>query len=132
MKHRKRETGSGISSNKSNIARAMCVRITKIPENLAPQELPTIQETGPEHQIITIEVLIALPPTNNQSELTIPSTSAPAAALQQLSQELQKGPEKVQKIMATIRMIHLASPTSKTFNLEESDGQAMLSKYNLL
>ena len=36
MKHRKRETGSGVSSNKSNIARAMRVRMPKIPENFAP------------------------------------------------------------------------------------------------
>ena len=31
MKHCKRETGSGVSSNKSNIARAMRVRMPKIP-----------------------------------------------------------------------------------------------------
>ena len=82
MKHRKRETGSGVSTNKSNIALAMRVRMPKIPEIFAPQELPAIQETAPEQQIITTEVLIAPPPTNNQSELTIPSTSAPAAALE--------------------------------------------------
>ena len=46
MKHRKRETGSGVSSTKSNIARAMRVRMPKIPENFAPQELPAIQETA--------------------------------------------------------------------------------------
>ena len=42
MKHRKRETVSGVSSNKSNIARAMRVRIPKIHENFAPQELLAI------------------------------------------------------------------------------------------
>ena len=44
MKHRKRETGTGrgVSSTKSNIARAMRVRMPKIPENFAPQELPAI------------------------------------------------------------------------------------------
>ena len=36
MKHRKRETGSGASSNKPTIARAMRVRMPKIPENFAP------------------------------------------------------------------------------------------------
>ena len=86
MKHRKRETVSGVSSNKSNIARAMRVRIPKIPENFAPQELPANQETAPEQQIITTKVLIATPPTNNQPELAIPSTSAPAAAALQQAQ----------------------------------------------
>ena len=81
MKHRKRETGSGVSSNKSNIARAMRVRMPKIPENFAPQVLPEIPEATPERQIITGEVLIAPPPTNNQPELILPSTSAPAIAL---------------------------------------------------
>ena len=90
MKHRKRETGSGVSSNKTNIARAMRVRMPKIPEKFAPQELPAIQETVPEEQIITTEALIAPLPTNNQSELTIPSTSAPAAALQQVQPRATK------------------------------------------
>ena len=90
MKHRKRETGSGVSSTKSNIARAMRVRMPKIPENFAPQELPAIQETAPEQQIITTEVLIAPRPTNNQSELAIPSKSAPAAALQQVQSRATK------------------------------------------
>ena len=84
MKHRKRETGSGVSSNKSNIARAMRVRMPKIPENFAPQVLPEIPEVAPEQQIITVEVLIAPPATNNQLELILPSTSAPAIALQQI------------------------------------------------
>ena len=59
MKHRKRETGSGVSSNKSNIARAMRVRMPKVPENFAPQVKPEIPEAAPEQQIITGEVLIA-------------------------------------------------------------------------
>ena len=90
MKHCKRETGSGVSSTKSNIARAMRVRMPKIPENFASQELPSIQETAPEQQIITTEVLIAPPPTNNQLELAIPSKSAPAAALQQVQSRATK------------------------------------------
>ena len=97
MKHRIRETGSGVSSIKSNIARAMPVRMPKIPENFAPQELPAIQETAPEQQIITTEVLIAPPPTNNQSELAIPSTSAPAAALQQAQPRATKRTRKSPK-----------------------------------
>ena len=97
MKHRKRETESSVSSNKSNIARAMRVRMPKIPENFAPQELPAIQETAPEQQIITTEVLIAPPPTKNQSELAIPSTSAPAAALQQVQPRATKRTRKSPK-----------------------------------
>ena len=97
MKHRKRETGSGVSSNKSNIARAMRVRMPKIPGNFAPQEVPAIQETAPEQQIIITEVLIAPPPTNNQSELAIPSTSAPAPALQQAQPKATKRTRKSPK-----------------------------------
>ena len=81
MKHRKRETSSGVSSNKSNIARAMRVRMPKIPENFAPQSLPENPEAAPEQQIITGEVLIALPPTNNQPEVLLSSPSAPATTL---------------------------------------------------
>ena len=97
MKHRKRETGSGLSSTKSSIARTMRVRMPRIPENVAPQELPTILETAPEQQIITTEVLIAPPPTNSQSELAIPSTSAQAAALQQVQPRAPKRTRKSPK-----------------------------------
>ena len=69
---------------KSNIARAMRVRMPKIPENFAPQVLPEIPEGAPEQQSITGEVLIAPPPTNNQPELILPSASAPAIVLQQI------------------------------------------------
>ena len=74
----------------------MRVRMPKIPENFAPQELPAIQETSPEQQIIT-KVLIAPPPTNNQSEWVIPSTSAPAAALQQALPKATKRTSKSPK-----------------------------------
>ena len=97
MKHCKRETGSGVSSNKSKIARAMRVRMPKIPKNFAPQEVPAIQETAPEQQIIATEVLIAPHPTNNQTELAIPSTSAPAAALQQAQPKATKSTRKSPK-----------------------------------
>ena len=43
-KHRKKVTGSGVSSNRSNIARAMRVRMPKVPENLAPPEHPLNQK----------------------------------------------------------------------------------------
>ena len=61
MKHRKRETGSGVSSNKSNNARAMRVRMPKVPDNFAPQVIPEIPEVAPEQPIITEEVFIAPP-----------------------------------------------------------------------
>ena len=38
MKHRKRETTSGVSSKRSSIARAMQIRMPKVPENFAPPE----------------------------------------------------------------------------------------------
>ena len=51
MKHRKRETGSGVSSNKSNIARAMLVRMPKIPENFAPKYYPKFQRLLPNSKL---------------------------------------------------------------------------------
>ena len=110
MKHRKWETWSSVSSNKSNIARAMRIRMPKIPETFAPQELPAIQETAPEQQIITTEVLIAPPPTNNQSELVIPSTSAPAAALQQAQ---PRAPKRTRR-----------SPKYYGYNKDDSSGES--------
>ena len=59
MKHRKRETGSGDSSNRSNIARAMRVPMPKVPENFASPETPSQQEVNPEPEIIPSEVIIA-------------------------------------------------------------------------
>ena len=94
MKHRKRETGSGVSSNRSNIARAMRLCMPKIPENFAPPETPSQPEATPEPQIITSEVLIAPPPTSQHSELTLPSTSAPAEALQQIPPRVPKRTRK--------------------------------------
>ena len=81
MKHRKRETGSGVSSNKSNIARAMRVRKPKVPENFAPQVIPEIPEAAPEQPIITEEVFIAPPPTNTQQEAFVSSPSVPTTTL---------------------------------------------------
>ena len=84
MKHRKLETGSGVSSNRSNIAHAMRVRMPKVQENFAPPETPSQQEVNSEPQIITSEVIIAPPPTGQRAELTIPATAAPVEALQQV------------------------------------------------
>ena len=81
MKHRKRETGSGVSSNKSNIARAMRVRMPKVPDNFAPRVKPEIPEAAPEQQIITGEVLIAPSPTNAQQEVLLSSPSVPTTTL---------------------------------------------------
>ena len=73
MKHRKRETGSGVSSNKSNIVRAMRVRMPKVPENFAPPETSLQPEATPEPPP---------PPTSQLSELTLPSTSAQVEVLE--------------------------------------------------
>ena len=81
MKHRKRETGSGVSLNKSNIARAMRVRMPKVPDNFAPQVIPEIPEAAPEQQIITEELFIAPPPTNTQQEALVSSPSVPTTTL---------------------------------------------------
>ena len=97
MKHRKQETGSGVSSNRSNIARAMRVRMSKVPENFAPPETSSQPEAAPEQQIITSEVLIAPLPTIQHSELTLPSTSAPAEALQQIPPRVTKRTRKSPK-----------------------------------
>ena len=97
MKQRKRETGSGVSSNRSNVARAMRVRMPKVPENFAPPETSSRPEAAPEPQIITSEVLIAAPPTSQLSELTLPSTSAPAETLQQIPPRVMKRTRKSPK-----------------------------------
>ena len=97
MKHRKRETGSGVSSIKSNIARAMCVRMPEIPENFAPQETSSQPEATPEPQIITSEVIIAPPPTGQRSELNLPSTSAPVEVSQQIPPRATKRTRKSPK-----------------------------------
>ena len=76
MKHRKRDTASGVSSTKANIAHAMLVRMPKVPANLAPQ-------------VTVAQPIMIAPPTNTTQELPptshelqIPSTSVPREALQ--------------------------------------------------
>ena len=87
LKHRTRDTARGISSNRSNIARAMRVRMPKVPSNFAPTET-TIQSASTSAPQISApqssELIIAPPPTNHTAELTLPSTSGPMEALQQI------------------------------------------------
>ena len=59
----------------------MRVRMPKVPENFAPQVIPEIPEAAPEQQIITGEVLIAPPPTNNQPDVLLSSLSVPTTTL---------------------------------------------------
>ena len=94
MKQRKRDTASGVSSNKSNIARALRVRMPKVPPNLAPPETPSHSEINSGQQIIASGVIIAPPPMNQRSELTLPSTSAPVEALRQV---LPRSTKRTQK-----------------------------------
>ena len=97
MKHRKRETGSGVSSNKSNIARARRVRMLKVPENFAPQVILKIPEAVPEQQIITGEVLIAPPPTNSQPDVLLSSPSVPTTTLPHILTRATKRTRKIPK-----------------------------------
>ena len=69
MKHRKRDKASGVSSNKSNFARAMRVRMPKVSPNLVPPKTPLQPETNSDQQIITSEVIFAPPPPSQRSEL---------------------------------------------------------------
>ena len=76
MKPQKRNTGSGVSSSKSNTARAMRVRMPKVPANFLPPESTSQPDNTPEQQNITSEVIIAPPPTRQHTELLIPPSSA--------------------------------------------------------
>ena len=66
MKHRKRDPGSGLSSSRSNISRAMRARIPKIPN------FPAIQNQRNEVQALST------------SELTLPPQSALSSAFQKV------------------------------------------------
>ena len=100
-KHRKRDTASGVSSTKSNIANTMRVCMPKVPTNLASQ-VPVIQapaNLAPQDaaaqapanialQGIVAQTLITAPPSNTTQELPptalelqLSSTSAPREAL---------------------------------------------------
>ena len=133
MKHR--ETRSGVPSNKSNISRAMRVRMPKIPEKFAPQEVPAILETAPEQQIITTEVLITPPQQTISQNWPSNLHQLQQQLYNKFSQNLQKGLGKAQNTMVMIKTSHLASQQTLVpqilFNLGKSDVQAMLSQYNL-
>ena len=66
MKHRQRDPGSGVSSSRSNISRAMRGRIPKIPN------------------IVALRNQFVLPQHDLPSELVIPEQSASSSALQQV------------------------------------------------
>ena len=97
LRHRKRDTASGVSSNKSYIDRAMRVRMLKVPPNFVQPKTPSQSETNSDQQIVTSEVLIAPPPTSQRSELTIPSTSAPVEAVRHVLPRATKRTRKSPK-----------------------------------
>ena len=109
MKHRKGDTASGVSSNRSNIARAMRVRMLKVLPNLVPPETSFQTEANPVPQIAASKVIIAPPTTNTFTELTLPSTSAPLEALHQFLPQTTKRKRKVQNIMDLKMTIHPAN-----------------------
>ena len=97
MKHRKRDTGSGVSSNKSNIARAMRVRMPKVPANLVPSETASQPEINPDQRNITSEVIIAPLPTGQRTDFIIPSTSAYVEGMRQVLPRTSKRTRKSPK-----------------------------------
>ena len=111
MKHRKRGNASGIPSNRSNIPRAMRVRMPKVSTNLAPPETNKENETHLAPQITSSNTLTnlgpqntafqplnAAPPTSTTSEeLQLPSTSASIEALQQFLPKTSKRTRKSPK-----------------------------------
>ena len=109
MKHRKRDTASGVSSNRSSIARAMRARMPKIPDNFAPLEVNTEIASTPAPQMTNTtdsntpapqssEILIAAPPTCRTAELQLPSNSAPIELLQHVVPKTLKRAQKTKKI----------------------------------
>ena len=125
MKHRKRDNASGVSSNESNIARAMQVRRPKVLANLAPPESTTenVPNLAPKitssntvinhvPQNINSRPLIAAPSTSTTPALRLPPISAPIDSLQQVllkHRDHQKGHETAQNILVSIKMISLAN-----------------------
>ena len=97
MKNRKSDTGSGVSSNKSNIARAMRIRKPKVPANLVPPETTSQLEFNPGLQNIISEVIIAPLPTGQRTELIFLSTSAPVEAMRRMLPRTTKRTRKSPK-----------------------------------
>ena len=135
MKHRKRETGSGVSSNKSNIARAMRVRMPKVPENFAPQVIPENPEAAPEQQIITGDLLIAPPTTNNQPDVLLSSPSVPTTTLPHILTRATKRTRKSPKYYGYDKKTRLVTPLIRVprtlLHLVGIDAQEILNRYNL-
>ena len=107
----------------------MRVHMPKVPENFAPPETHSQPESAPEPQIFTSEVLIAPPPTSQHSELTLPSTWAPAEALQQIPPRAAKRTRKNAKYYGYDKDDSSGESSNSCphifCNLGESDGQAM-------
>ena len=81
MKHRKRGNASGVSSNKSNIARAMRVRRPKVLANLAPPESTTenVPNLAPKNTSSNTVINHVPQNINSRPLIAAPSTStAPA------------------------------------------------------
>ena len=97
MKHRKRDTGSGVSSNKLNVARAMRISLPKVPASLVPPETTSQPEIHPDQQHNTSELIIAPPPTSQRTELIIPSASVPVEAMRQVLPRTTKRTRKSPK-----------------------------------
>ena len=112
MKHRKRDTAGCVSSNRSNIARAMRVRMPKVPPNLVPPETSIQPETN--HRLR----IIAPPPTNQLTELMLPSTSAPL-------ENIAPSSSKINFFVLSSSKITLKSPKSYGFGNDNSSGESI-------
>ena len=136
MRHRKRDTTSGISSNRSYIARAMRIRMPKVPPNLAPPETSFEPEAIFAPQVTTLQLIIARLPTNQPKEIMIPPTPAPLEALHQVRPRRKKGQEKVQNILNSKTMIHPVNQQSHVRLIQHSPAKnvvlVMSNRYNLL
>ena len=99
MKRHKRDTASGISSNRSNFSRARRVRMPKVPLNLAPPGFSFEPEENSFPQVTDSQLVIAPPSRNQSTELMIPSTSAPLDALHQVRSRTTKRAQKSPKYL---------------------------------
>ena len=64
MKRQKPDNANGLSANRANIARAMRVRIPKVPANLPPPETKTENMTNLAPHITSSDTLTNLVPQN--------------------------------------------------------------------
>ena len=96
MKHCKRDTASCISSNRSNIARAMRVRMPKVPP-ISRRQTSFEPEAISAPQVTTSQLIFAPPAINQPEEIMIPFTSAPLEALHQVRPRTTKRARKSPK-----------------------------------